>query len=421
MKLFEKDDIPVLIIGAGISGLGAAQELKRRGIACSILDAETEPGVPWQKRHPQLRLNTHTKLSQLPGLAMPKSAGDFPHRDTVVDYVQRYAANLGVPIHYRCSVNGLRRVDAGWHVETSEGTMIAWHVIIATGRDREPVIPGWLGRDSWSGRLIHAHDLGEVGQYRGKHVLVVGAGNSGMDVLNHLSGVETASLTVSVRFGPSIIPKYIAGFPLLRLSPILSRLPVWMLDPLLTGLGRLLYGNLRRHGLTRHANGGAKRLLRTGVAPAIDNGAIAALKQGRIRVVPAICRFREQDIELAGGLRIAPDVVIAATGYTTGLGDMLHGLDLLDARGFPVINGGEQYPSAPGLWFTGMRPGLTGFFHASTVTGRAIAQGIEDALRRDRASGANAIRGERLREARMELAVDRLLSANGAASTSREV
>jgi cation diffusion facilitator CzcD-associated flavoprotein CzcO len=409
MKLFDMDDIPVLIIGAGISGLGAAQELTRRGISCCILDAEAESGVPWRKRHPQLTLNTHRKLSQLPGLAMPESAGDFLHRDTVVEYVQRYAANLGVPIRYGCRVTGLRRVDAGWHVETSEGPMFARDVVIATGRDREPVIPNWLGREDWGGRLIHAHDLGEIGQYRGKHVLVVGAGNSGMDVLNHLAGTQTASLSVSV------------GFPLLRLSPFLSRLPVWLLDPLLTGVGRLLYGDLRRHGLTRHANGGAKRLLRTGVAPAIDNGAIAALKQGRIRVVSAISRFREHDVELVDGLRIAPDVVIAATGYTAGLGEMLRGFDLLDARGFPVINGGEQHPSAPGLWFTGMRPGLTGFFHASTVTGRAIARGIEAAVRTDRATAPDAARPVALRESGMELAVDRLLSADAAASTSREV
>jgi cation diffusion facilitator CzcD-associated flavoprotein CzcO len=318
-------------------------------------------------------------------------------------------------------VTQVRRIDSGWHIDTSTGPLFARHVVIATGRDREPVIPNWLGREDWSGRLIHAHDLGEIGQYRGKHVLVVGAGNSGMDVLNHLAGTQTASLSVSVRFGPSIIPKYIAGFPLLRLSPILSRLPVWLLDPLLTGVGRLLYGDLRRHGLTRHANGGAKRLLRTGVAPAIDNGAIAALKQGRIRVVSAISRFREHDVELVDGLRIAPDVVIAATGYTAGLGAILHGLDLLDARGFPVINGGEQHPSAPRLWFTGMRPGLTGFFHASTVTGRAIARGIEAAVRTDRATAPDAARPVALRESGMELATGRLLSADAAASTSREV
>jgi cation diffusion facilitator CzcD-associated flavoprotein CzcO len=318
-------------------------------------------------------------------------------------------------------VTQVRRIESGWHIDTSTGPLFARHVVIATGRDREPVVPNWLGREDWSGRLIHAHDLGEVGQYRGKHVLVVGAGNSGMDVLNHLAGIDTASLSVSVRFGPSIIPKYIAGFPLLRVSPILSRLPVWLLDPLLTGVGRMLYGDLRRHGLTRHANGGARRLLRTGVAPAIDNGAIAALKQGRIRVVPAISRFREQDIELVDGLRIAPDVVIAATGYTAGLGDLLRGLDLLDARGFPVINGGEQHPSAPGLWFTGMRPGLTGFFHASTVTGSAIARGIEAARRTDRAMGRATSRPESLREPGMEIAVGRLLSADAAAETSREV
>lgn len=379
MKPFDLDEAPVLIIGGGISGLGAARELMSFGIACCILEKEDELGASWRKRHPQLKLNTHRKLSQLPGLAMPGSAGDFPNRDTVVEYVQEYASCLGVPIRYECPAKAVRRIEGGWCVETSIGPMPSRHVVIATGRDREPVIPNWPGRDVWTGRLIHASDVGEIGQYCGKNVLVVGAGNSGLDVLNHLVGVKTASLLVSVRFGPSIVPKYVLGFPLHRLSPILTRLPVWLLDPLIAGLSRLHYGNLRRYGLARHPHGGAKRLLHGGVTPAIDNGAIAALKKGYIRVVPEISSFRQKDIELIDGHRIAPDVVIAATGYTTGLCEMLPELDLTDERGFPVINGGEQHPSAPGLWFTGMRPGLTGFFHASTVAGRAIARGINAA------------------------------------------
>ncbi|MDT8854708.1 hypothetical protein RNZ50_06630 [Paracoccaceae bacterium Fryx2] len=70
----------------------------------------------------------------------------------------------------------------------------------------------------------------------------------------------------------------------------------------------------------------------TGVAPAIDNGAVAALKQGRIKVLPAIRCFHPDAVELVDDRRIAPDVVIAAVGCTTGLEGKLAGLDVLDAR-----------------------------------------------------------------------------------------
>ena len=96
---------------------------------------------------------------------------------------------------------------------------------MATGHERLPAIPDWPGREGFAGELIHAARFGRADRFRGKRVLVVGAGNSGTDVLNHLVRQETAALWVSVRNGPTVLPTRVLGIPLQLLSPLMAPLP----------------------------------------------------------------------------------------------------------------------------------------------------------------------------------------------------
>jgi hypothetical protein len=139
---------------------------------------------------------------------------------------------------------------------------------------------------------------------------------------------------------------------------------------------RLAFGRLARWGLGKHPVGGATRLLQSGTAPAIDDGFVAALKAGRIEVVPEIEGFDGQAVRLADGRAIAPDIVIAATGYRTGLEPLFGHLGVLDERGVPRTHGGEVDPRHPGLWFAGMRPRLSGFFHHAGAIGAGIAAAV---------------------------------------------
>lgn len=365
-----------VVVGAGLSGLGAAKALETRGILPVILDAEERLGETWRRRHPQLRLNTHRRFSSLPGLPLGGGGHPYPHRDEVADYLTRYAQGLRARILHGTRLERLEREGDLWRLVTSRGDLLARNVVMATGVDRVPRVPDWPGRENWPGRLVHASDLGDVRQYQGQRVLVVGAGNSGCDVITHLLGIGTAELMVSVRHGPSVLPKWLGRFPMMRLTPLLARIPTPLLDPLAAGLGRLVHGDLRALGLPRHRLGLSRRLRRHGVAPAIDEGMVAALRSGRLRVVPPIARFTGDGIRLEDSRAVAPDVVIAATGYRSGLEPILGSLDVLTPRGVPIIHGGQQLPHAPGLFFTGMRPSLTGFFLASAKVGREIAGAI---------------------------------------------
>jgi cation diffusion facilitator CzcD-associated flavoprotein CzcO len=367
----------VIIIGAGASGLAAAEALCKRGIQVRIIDRASRAGDAWYHRHPQLRLNTHRLLSALPGLAIRKAAGAFPSRDSIIRYLDEYAQRLEAPIDYGVEVTRIDRSRSRWIINTSAGDYHARHVVVATGHARVPVMPAWKGRETFAKPLIHAADFGDLANYRKRKILVVGAGNSGTDILNHLASIDTQQVWVSVRHGPVIFPVRLFGIPMQLLSPLFSIMPVRVADAMLALTEVIAFGKLKKWGLRKHPQGGITRLLDTGTAPAIDNGFVASLKAGKVTVVPAIESFETNRVRLADQQSIEPDIVIAATGYRTGLQSILGHLDVLDDSGVPKVHGDEQMEAYPGLWFTGMQPRLTGFFQLAGSTASKIARAIE--------------------------------------------
>ena len=367
---------PVIVIGCGASGLSAAYALRAHGLPVRIVEKATRAGDAWYHRHPQLQLNTHRQLSHLPGMKIPGTAGAFPSRDNMIRYLDDYAKRLGVPIDYGVTVNRIDRNPSGWQIKTDRGMYDSQHVIVATGHDRLPFMPDWPDQNLFRKKLVHAAKFGELKHYRDKKVLVVGAGNSGTDILNHLVTINTRKLWVSVRHGPVVFPARLYGVPVQRLSVILDRLPVRIIDKLLALTELIAFGNLKKWGLDKHPLGGATRLLKTGTAPAVDNGFIAALKAGNVEIVKEVCRFTKTGVELINGKYIEPDIVIAATGYQTGLESILGHMNVLDKKGIPIIHGAQQMTACPGLWFTGLRPRLPGFFYMAGRTAQEIAYAI---------------------------------------------
>jgi len=370
-----------IVIGAGASGLAAAYALQKREIAVRIIEKSSRAGDAWYHRHPQLHLNTHRHLSKLPGMAIPKTAGPFPSRDNIIqyldDYAKRLTRQLDVAIDYGVTVERISQSGSGWTIETDKGVYTTHHVVVATGHDRVPHTPYWEGHKQFEKEIIHAADLGDISRYQGKKILVVGAGNSGADVLNHLSTIDTDKLWVSVRDGPTVFPKRLFGVPVQRLSPVLIRLSIPAVDRLLSLTEKIAFGDLRKWGLHKHPLGGATRLAETGTTPAIDNGFIAALKAGRIVVVAEIKQFESTVVQLVDKQRIEPDIVISATGYRTGLESLLGHLNILDDTGIPPIQGAEQLQDYPGLWFTGMKLRLSGVFLMAGDIAWEIAAAIE--------------------------------------------
>lgn len=370
----------VIIIGAGLSGLTTAHALKARGINATIIDGASQIAEPWRARHPQLKLNIYRTFADLPGLPMNRQHGDFVPRNAVVDHLETFARQLDLPIHFETEVEQLSRQESHqckpWRVDTTKGAFEADHVVVATGREKYPHIPDWPGRSDFNGEIIHAAALGDISRFAGRDIMVIGAGNSGTDALNHLSRIATGKVWVSLRHGPTIMPTRLLGFPMHRLARLFALLPLPTLDAALALTQRLVYGNLSRYGLHSHPDGGGTRLERDGISPALDDGFVAAVKRRQMQMVGETIGFETDSVRLRDGASIRPDIVICATGYRSGLETWFADLDVLDQDGHPYYGAGEADPDHPGLWFSGYKATLTGFFDAAIVAAQRIADGV---------------------------------------------
>jgi cation diffusion facilitator CzcD-associated flavoprotein CzcO len=223
---------------------------------------------------------------------------------------------------------------------------------VATGWDAAPVMPDWPGRDDYSGDVLHAADFYCPEGYRDRHVLVVGAGNSGVDIAGHLVHAG-ARVTVSMRTPPTIVPRQWLGVPLQVLAMIADRLPARIGDEVGALLQRIIFGDLRTHGIPRAPEGFQTIYRRCLRVVACDDGFVAALKAGRIRMVGPIDHFDADDVVLADGTRLRPDAVVAATGYRRGLEAMVGHLGVLGPDGIPLHHDGTEHPAAPRMYFCG--------------------------------------------------------------------
>jgi len=208
-----------VIVGAGLAGLTVAYHLRRKGLDPLLLDSGDAIGSSWRSRHPQLTLNTHRTVSHLPGLKYPAKTPAFPRRDDVVRHLDAFSQLHAFRMVHGSDVTSIRHLGGTFEVEVGEDTIKATNVIIATGRDRDPVEPSIAGGETYTGTRLHAAHFGDARQYRGMRVLVIGGGNSGFDVVNNLSRTQTAHIWLSVHTGSAILPQAPQG-P--RRSPVLA-------------------------------------------------------------------------------------------------------------------------------------------------------------------------------------------------------
>ncbi|WP_426233054.1 flavin-containing monooxygenase [Pararhizobium sp. DWP3-4] len=376
----------VVVIGGGLSGLTAAHALKLRGIDTLILEKENDVGMPWARRHPQLTLNTHRDLSSLPGLKYPVGTGAFPKRDSVVAHLRDFREKHGFDIQCGVEVFSCRKVDGHFVIETNAGIRRSRHLIVASGRYAFVCMPKWKGLDTFKGRVVHAADFGDAMDYTGKSVLVIGGGNSGFDVLNHLSRVKTGQVWLSLRRPPGLLPKRLGRFAVHRLSPIMAKLPTSYVDKVIGWTQQIAFGDLTRYGFPAGPSDAATRLARDNIAIAVDDGAIAGVKRGQILVVPEVVAFLGTTVTLADRRTLEPDVVIAAVGYSSSLTRVLGPMGVVGENGsqYGVVELDKS--TVEGLWFVGMKPSLTSYFVEARREAKSIAFSVAAMLANERST-----------------------------------
>jgi cation diffusion facilitator CzcD-associated flavoprotein CzcO len=367
-------DADVLVVGAGPAGLAVAACLRKRGVDVLVVDRGAAVGDSWRKRYDRLHLHTPRVQSALPGLRMPRRLGRWVAKDDVAAYLADYAAHHGLTPRFETAVLRLEQDGDSWKAHTDGEPLQVRQVVLATGYNAEPVEPDWPGQDSFDGEVLHASAYADPTPYRGKDVLVVGAGNTGAEIAADLAESGAAQVWLAVRTPPNVVPRQLGPIPTTLLAISMDFSPAWLADPINRFLQKRFVGDLTRYGLPAPRSGVVSQMRATGVTPTIDVGLIAQLEAGRVTPVAALERFDGDEAVLADGSRLTPHAVIAATGYTTGLEPIVGHLGVLDDRGRPVVHGART--RVPGLRFVGLTNPLKGLLFQISLDARATARAV---------------------------------------------
>lgn len=353
----------VAIIGAGPAGIAVALSLRDRGLHPLLIDKADDVASAWRGRYDRLKLNTGRPFSHFPKRPYPKGTPMFPSRDDVVAYLDGHLRNSAIETRLGTEVRRVDRRKRGWRVLTSQGDIDARQVVVATGNQHTPNIPGWPGQGGFTGELLHSGAYRNPSSHQGKNVLVVGAGSSGMEIAHDLATGGVAKVWLAVRTPPNVLLRSLpGGLPGDLIARPLFRAPIRLSDAISGAARRKVLGDLSEFGLPTPPEGIYTRVKIHDQVPAIvDMEVIEAIKDGSIEVVATIKSFDGDKVVLVDGTRIDPHAVVMATGYRRGLESLVGHLGVLDANGKPVVIG--ERPAAPGLRFTGfsVRPSLIGY------------------------------------------------------------
>ncbi|KAF6176338.1 hypothetical protein GIB67_011127 [Kingdonia uniflora] len=371
-----------VIIGAGPSGLAVAACLKERGVPSLILERASCIASLWQlKTYDRLRLHLPKQFCELPLMPFPPNFPTYPTKEQFLAYLEDYARRFDVNPQFNESViTAEYDQNLGfWRVRTAglkneETEYICQWLIVATGENAEPVLPEVDGMRDFVGPIVHTscYKSGEI--FREKKVLVIGCGNSGMEVCLDLCNYN-AHPSVVVRDTVHVLPREMLGRSTFGLSMCLLKwLPIRFVDLLLLFVSRFILGNTAHLGLNRPNLGPLELKSISGKTPVLDVGTLAKIRDGNIKVCPGVKRLKGHMVEFVDGHEGDFDAIILATGYKSNVPSWLKDRDLFSEKdGMPRKPFPNNWKGESGLYSVGFsKRGLLG----ASMDAQRISQDI---------------------------------------------
>lgn len=174
-----------IIVGAGPSGLAVAACLKETGIPSLILERSDCVASLWQQRtYDSLKLHLPKQFCELPLMGYPENFPKYPSKRQFIGYMEAYAGHFGIRPKFKQLVERAEFEEGSglWRVKTGESEYMSRWMVVATGENAEEVIPEIVGMERFEGVVVHTSGYKCGWEFRGQRVLVVGCGNSGMEV-----------------------------------------------------------------------------------------------------------------------------------------------------------------------------------------------------------------------------------------------
>ncbi len=375
----------ICIIGAGSSGVTVAKSLAERGLTFDIYEKGSQIGGMWRYEndngqsscYASLHIDTSRENLGYPDFPIDPSLPDFLSHRQFLMHLESYAEAFDIPRHVRFNteVVTVRPIaNNRWQVTLKGGEQREYRaVIIANGHLFDPRLPDFAGQ--FGGSTIHAHHYRTAAPYEGKRVLVVGIGNSAVDIAVDLCR-RAEHIYLSTRRSAWVMPKYLMGIPIDRWGGFLTRklrLPAPWARRVMARLIRLGVGDQRRFGLPRPAHPMWRE------HATLSQDLLPNIGHGYISVKPNVAELRGQQVAFSDGSAADVDAIIYATGYNVRF-PMLPD-DVFDAG----RDAGKLYrrmvsPDQPGLIFAGLVQPVGPTIPLVEIQGRWIAAHLSGAM-----------------------------------------
>ncbi len=349
----------VCVIGAGSSGIAAVKALADAGLEVTAYEASDRVGGNWvfgnangtSASYSTLHINTSRERMAYADFPMPASYPDFPHHSQVAAYFEAYVDAFGLRdrIRFETRVDRAERgPGGGWEVTAGAGTTPYDVLVVANGHHWDPrwPEPAFPGADTFAGEQLHAHDYVDPEQLRGRDVVVLGMGNSAMDIAVDAS-YAARSTTLAARRGAHIVPKYLFGRPMDTLAGQDPRIPFRVRQAMVGALLRLTQGQPERYGLPRpdHRFGEAH--------PTVSGRILDRLAHGAVVAKPNLARLEGASAVFADGTSVPCDLVVYCTGYKVSFPFLDPDLVSAPDNDLPLFKR-VFHPALPDLAFVGL-------------------------------------------------------------------
>jgi dimethylaniline monooxygenase (N-oxide forming) len=312
----------VCVIGAGSSGIAAAKALHERGIPFDCFEASDRVGGNWvfgnrngmSSAYRSLHINTSRERMEYTDFPMPKSYPDFPHHTQIAAYFDAYVDHFGFRerIAFQTGVErATREPDSTWTIALDTGETRRYDaLVVANGHHWDPRWPEPPFPGSFDGEQTHAHHYLDNEPFKGRRVLVVGIGNSAMDIAVESSFVADATW-LSSRRGAHVIPKYLFGRPLdqIGVNRFSGMLPWGFRKRIFSAFLRAGVGRMEDYGLPKpdHDLGDAH--------PTISADFLNRIAHGEIAYKPNIAELEGDRVRFEDGTTERVDSIVWCTGY----------------------------------------------------------------------------------------------------------
>lgn len=312
----------VCIIGAGSSGMVAVKAMKEKGISFDCFEKGSDIGGNWRfnndngvsSAYRSLHINTNRKAMAFADYPMPEHYPMYPHHSHIIKYFEDYVAHFGLRSHitFNTTVTEVsQQADNTFIVTLDNGHQYAYqYVIVANGHHWMPRFPTPAFKGSFTGKIIHSHDYKEAEQVKDKDVLIVGIGNSAVDIAAEAARMHTGKVVISTRSGAHITPNWLWSMPFDNLAnAFTSKLPLRLQRLVLSIVLWLARGKQEDFGVPK-----PKRPLLS-EHPTLSQDLLYLSGRGLIGFKSNIKEFEDKTVVFEDGSRQDFDIIIYATGY----------------------------------------------------------------------------------------------------------